>query len=103
MELLLKGNIKKIGGTFGIIKSENYNEEHFFIKSDIIKSDRKKIKLGDSVSFELKTNSSRGSNAYRIKIDTSEEISSDLEQNNSLKKIQNPKLISKPKMIIDDD
>ena len=87
MELLLKGNIKKIGGTFGIIKSENYNEEHFFIKSDIIKSDRKKIKLGDSVSFELKTNSSRGSNAYRIKIDTSEEISSDLEQNNSLKKI----------------
>ena len=68
MELLLKGKVQKLGTTFGVIKSNDYNELHFFILSDIIDNDKTKIKLGDNVSFELKTNKSRGSNAIKIKI-----------------------------------
>ena len=36
MQLTLKGKINKLGSTFGIIKSNDYNELHFFILSDII-------------------------------------------------------------------
>jgi len=85
MELLLKGNIKKIGATFGIIESHSYDEDHFFIKSDIIKQDRRKVKLGDTVSFELKTNNSRGSNAIKIHLCTNEEIKTDLKKDKSFK------------------
>ena len=60
MELALKGKVKKLGATFGIIKSIDYNEEHFFIKSDVLKNDRSKIKIGNTVIFELKTNKNRG-------------------------------------------
>ena len=68
MELLLKGKVQKLGTTFGVIKSNDYNELHFFILSDIIDNDKTKIKLGNNVSFELKTNKARGSNAIKIKI-----------------------------------
>jgi len=68
MELALKGKVKKLGATFGIIKSIDYNEEHFFIKSDIIQSDRSKVKVGSTVAFELKVNKARGSNAHKIRL-----------------------------------
>lgn len=68
MELTLKGKIKKLGTTYGIIESNDYNEEHFFIKSDVLKNDRSKIKIGNTVIFELKTNKNRGSNACKIKL-----------------------------------
>tara|TARA_B110000238_G_scaffold195092_1_gene233843 strand:- start:1091 stop:2713 length:1623 start_codon:yes stop_codon:yes gene_type:complete len=68
MELLLKGKVQKLGTTFGVIKSDDYNELHFFILSDIIDNEKTKIKLGDNVSFGLKTNKARGSNAVKIKI-----------------------------------
>ena len=68
MELTLKGKIKKLGTTYGIIESNDYNEEHFFIKSDVLINDRSKIKIGNTVIFELKTNKNRGSNACKIKL-----------------------------------
>jgi len=78
MQLTLKGKVKKLGITFGIIKSNDYNELHFFIISDIIENDRLKIKLADTVSFELKTNKARGSNAIKIKLFSNENINNDL-------------------------
>ena len=42
MELLLEGKVKKLGATFGIIKSNDFNELHLFILSDIIDNDRNK-------------------------------------------------------------
>ena len=44
MELLLKGKVQKLGTTFGVIKSNDYKELHFFILSDIIDNDKTKIK-----------------------------------------------------------
>ena len=78
MELTLKGKIKKLGTTYGIIESNDYNEEHFFIKSDVLINDRSKIKIGNTVIFELKTNKNRGSNACKIKLldDNNVEIAS---------------------------
>ena len=29
MELILKGEVTKLESTFGVIKSDDYNEEHF--------------------------------------------------------------------------
>ena len=86
MKLLLKGKVKKLGSTFGVIKSNDYNELHFFILSDIIENDRLKIKLGDTVTFELKTNKARGSNAIKIKLFSPEDITIDLAENAQLKK-----------------
>ena len=68
MQLTLKGKIKKLSNTYGIIKSNDYEEEHFFMKSDIIQNDRSKIKVGSTVAFELKVNKARGSNAHKIKL-----------------------------------
>ena len=81
MELLLKGKVQKLGTTFGVIKSNDYNELHFFILSDIIDNDKTKIKLGDNVSFELKTNKARGSNAVKIKILSNENSKIHLDNN----------------------
>ena len=95
MELTLKGKIKKLGSTYGIINSNDYNEEHFFIKSDVDKTDRIKIKLGDLVTFELKKNKARGSNAYKIKLFSFEESFKDLEENNITKVSGDSSLLKK--------
>ena len=67
MELILKGEVTKLESTFGVIKSHDYDEEHFFLKSDILEKDRHKIKVGNKVVFELKSNKIKGSSAIRIK------------------------------------
>ena len=86
MELLLKGKVKKLGSTFGVIKSNDYEELHFFMLTDIIEKDRLKIKLGDTVSFEMKTNKARGSDAIKIKLLTREDITIDIVENLNNKK-----------------
>ena len=87
MEFNLTGKVKRIGDTFGIIKSNEYDEEHFFIKSDVVEGDRLKIKLGDTVNFELKTNKARGSNAFKIRLYNNESNNSFfVKQENDLKK-----------------
>ena len=68
MQLTLKGKIKKLGNNYGIVKSNDYDEEYFFQKVDVINTDRNWIKIGSKITFELKTNNSRGSNAHRIKL-----------------------------------
>ena len=68
MELILKGEITKLGSTYGVIKSDDYEENHFFIKSDIIDGDKSEIKIGQKVTFELKSNKIKKSKAYRIRL-----------------------------------
>ena len=81
MQLTLKGKIKKLSNTYGIIKSNDYEEEHFFIIYDVFENDRCKIKIGDIVTFELKPNNARGSNAFKIKLLSDEKLSNENHHN----------------------
>jgi cold shock CspA family protein len=67
MDLKLIGKIKTLSSTFGVIESVNYDEEHLFIKSDINNADIDIIKIGDTVTYHLKTSKGR-SEATKISI-----------------------------------
>jgi hypothetical protein len=61
MDFILKGKIKMLTQTFGVIQAIDYNETHFFQMIDVLKNHRSNLKKDLLVSYELKPNK-RGKN-----------------------------------------
>ena len=68
MKLGLEGKVKFLEATIGTIDCKEYNEVYYFLKSDIVESDRWKIKKGDTVLFQLKQNKNKKSKAFRVSL-----------------------------------
>ena len=61
MDFILKGKIKMLTQTFGVIQAIDYDETHFFQMIDVFKNHRSNLKKDLLVSYELKPNK-RGKN-----------------------------------------
>jgi len=61
MNFILKGKIKMLTQTFGVIQAIDYDETHFFQMIDVFKNHRSNLKKDLLVSYELKPNK-RGKN-----------------------------------------
>jgi len=64
--MILKGKIKKLGNSFGVIHSPEYNEDLQFKKSEL--DTRLNIGVGQSVYFRIRPENNGRSSAYDIKI-----------------------------------
>jgi cold shock CspA family protein len=61
MDFILKGKIKMLTQTFGVIQAIDYDETHFFQMIDVSKNHRSNLRKDLLVSYELKPNK-RGKN-----------------------------------------
>ena len=61
MDFILKGKIKMLTQTFGVIQAIDYDETHFFQMIDVLQNHRSILKKDLLVSYELKPNK-RGKN-----------------------------------------
>ena len=68
MDFILKGKIKLLTQTFGVIDAIDYDETHFFQMIDVSKTDRNMLKKDILVSYELKPNKRGKNEASNIKI-----------------------------------
>tara|TARA_A100001011_G_C14274705_1_gene828629 strand:- start:456 stop:1610 length:1155 start_codon:yes stop_codon:yes gene_type:complete len=68
MDFILKGKIKLLTQTFGVITAIDYDETHFFQMFDVSKNDRNLLKKDVLVSYELKPNKRGKNEASNIKI-----------------------------------
>lgn len=68
MDFILKGKIKMLTQTFGVIQAIDYDETHFFQMIDVHKSHRSNLKKDLLVSYELKPNRRGKNEAINITI-----------------------------------